>query len=135
MRSRQQKMSGVMDSRAKKVMHYIELRIHDVFKENIVLKTILKDYGEKKEMMKDIPQKITKRSVTADVSQDTEDLSKRDRVEDFSLILSVKDKNTDIDSIEAEIKDFCRADVNMPKPKGVVKAKAGQIIIRMRTKQ
>lgn len=85
--------------------------------------------------MRNIAQKITKRSDTAGVLQDTADIDKRNREEDYSRILSAKYKNTDIDSIKAEIKGFCHADVDMPKPKDVIKTKAGQIIIRMRTKQ
>lgn len=55
--------------------------------------------------------------------------------EDFSVIFAANDPGTGIDVVKSDIKTVCAKNPTLPCPTDVITTKAGQIILKLKTKK
>lgn len=126
---------GVIKS-TKKIHDYISERAIAVFKENVVLKTKIEENERRSAEYRALLDKIERKSVTtAEEEAAAIPSQKKSRIEDHAVIITAVDPKQDLYVFKQSIKNHCKQNTSPVSPGDVVVTKAGQVIMKMKSRR
>lgn len=132
MRIKKSNVTAVMTATTKKVSDYLIARAITIYKENIVYETKLREMEKNNKNMEDLASKLARTSVGTEEPQSRKDTGVRG--EDFTVIVSTRDKAMDIQEVKKEVRRICKENTDLEPPRDVIVTKAGQVILKMGTR-
>lgn len=130
-RAKNDKVTSPVVNNVKKALDYILLKCAEVNTDYSVLKARLEDRADFQKSLKDLAEGVARTSVSSQEDRTgIHSLRKTSMRDDYNLMLTMKDKDVEIENIKGDIKNIFKENTEFPGPRDVVVTKNGQLILK-----
>lgn len=135
LRVKNSRVTATMAAATKKTLDYLTRRSIKVYRENLVYETKLKAIEDNNKIMEELAAKIARPSTSMESEVLKKDEVRKQKLEDFSVVVTTRDKTLDAEAVKSEVKRVCKADGELGIPNDILVTKLGQIILKLRNKK